>query len=109
MSSLYSQYILERQGRETLEDDKGFATFDINGEYCYIVDIFVIKSERRTHSATAYADRVVEMAKERGCKFLLGTVDPRAFGAEISTKVILSYGYKYREFKDNLIWFIKEI
>ena len=43
MESNYAQYIKEREGKEIVEDHKGFATFVITDKECYIVDIFVKK------------------------------------------------------------------
>jgi GNAT superfamily N-acetyltransferase len=53
--SLYSKYLKEKDGIDTLETDKGLVTFiqqGKNGEEFYIVDIYVLPQYRRTGYAT---------------------------------------------------------
>lgn len=109
MSSHYANYIKEREGFGIVEDSRGFATYKISGEECYIKDIFVKKEFRQKNVASEFADQIAEIAKEAGCKFLTGTVCPQAEGATTSLTVLLRYGFKLLSSKENLIIFIKEI
>lgn len=107
--SMYGDYINEREGKSIIENEKGFATFKINGEICYIEDIYIEPYSRQKHAASDLADKVVEYAKEHGCKTLLGSVNPATNNATISLKVLLGYGMKLQGINHNLIWFYKEI
>lgn len=109
MQSLYAKYINEREGRETLEDDFGFATFSIGEKTCYITDIYLVPEQRRLRKATELADRVVVIAKERGCNLLLGSIDPDTKGSHDSLLVLLQYGFILDSVQGSLVFFRKEI
>lgn len=107
--SLYADYLKERSNREIIEDDKGFATFYINGDTAYIEDIFVKKEYRKSGAASNYADQIVVIAKERQCKKLYGTVIPSANNSTISLKVLLGYGFELDNCLNNIIVLKKDI
>lgn len=109
MPSLYAQYAKERLGQETVESEKGFATYEINGDECYIVDIYVVPSERRSGEASRLADRITEIALAKGCKVLTGTVYTRARGATASIKTLLAYGFEFASSTDDALIFLKEL
>jgi GNAT superfamily N-acetyltransferase len=107
--SLLSDYWLEREGRHTVEDERGFATFDIDEEskVCYIVDIYVAPKFRKEGVATQFANQIVDVAVSRGCTTLLGSVDPTCHGATESMKVLLAYGFELQSMGEKLIYFQK--
>jgi GNAT superfamily N-acetyltransferase len=109
--SLYSQYIAERTDDHILEAQRGFVTYRFinDGKSLYIIDIFVLPDTRRWGLATCMADRVVEIARKRGCTELLGTVVPSANGSTTSLMVLMGYGMTLKSASDNLIVFSKEI
>jgi ribosomal protein S18 acetylase RimI-like enzyme len=107
--SMYAQYIKERENKDCIENEYGFATFKISGEICYLEDIYIDPAYRQRHEASLLANQVVERAKEKGCKFLVGTVNPATNNATISLKVLLGYDMKLDSIRDGLIWFYKEI
>lgn len=107
--SLYGDYIKEREGKEIIESDDGFATYTFMGEFCYIVDIYVVPGKRKTKVASTMADQIAKLAKEKGFKFLLGSVDPSTNGATESMKALLSYGFRVHSMDQRLIYLTKEI
>lgn len=109
MKSHYAQYIAEREGYEIIEDEKGFATYKIFGEECYIRDIFVEKKFRTEHVASEYADKIAAIAKEKGCKVLTGTVAPKANNSTAGVAVLLAYGFKLHDSNHQGLVFVKEI
>jgi len=109
MASMYAQYITERTNKHCLETDAGFAVYSIEQPYCYIEDIFVVASNRQKSAASEMADKIALEAREKGCKHLLGTVDPQAKGSTTSLKVLLGYGFDLWKTQNGLIWFIKDI
>jgi len=110
-ASHYAQYISERTDDEILETDYGFATYRyLNGERSvYIIDIFVSPKHRRKYGASAMADKVAEIAVQKGCTEMLGSVCPTAKNSTESLKVLLGYGMKLKSASDNFIVFSKEI
>lgn len=107
---LLDEYWKEREGRETVVDGNGFATYVMLPEGdCYIIDIYVRPERRKAGLAKGYADKVTELARAAGMKRLLGSVDPRANGATESLKVLLAYGMRLRSVRNDLIFFTKDL
>jgi len=112
MPSLYGQYIKEREGVDILEDEYGFITFKfIDNETCYIVDVFVVEEMRRNNVASKYAKKVEDIAKERGCKYMLGSISTLANNFNASEKLMMANEYKFKETnsKQNMVYYIKEV
>lgn len=108
--SLYASYIHEKTSKSVLETDKGFATFSFpDKETCYIEDIYVVPAFRKSKECFKMADQIVCIAKERGCKKLLGSVQPSIKDSTISLQVLLAYGMRLESSTNNFILFFKEI
>jgi len=107
--TLYGKYLTERTDREILECEDGFATFELNDEVCYIVDIFVDLSKRYTGLGSKMADEISEMARAEGCKWLLGSVDPLANNATESMRSLLIYGFELSHIEAPLIYLKKSL
>lgn len=91
--SLYARYVLEREGFSTSECPEGFATYRVQGEACYIRDLYVLPDHRKHGVASRLADGIAVIARAAGCTRLVGTVDVRTAGHEGSLKALLAYGF----------------
>jgi len=109
MISHYGQYISERLGKSLIEDENGFATYFMVNDVCYIEDVYVIPEKRKTGIVFAYADKIVEEAKAKGMKVLIGTVKPSAAGSTVSLKVLLAYGFQLESAVEDFIFFKKSL
>jgi len=109
IKSLYAQYIEEREGKFIIEHAEGFATYLFLSEHVYIEDIFVTKEARKSGVAAQLADQIAEIAREKGFKKLLGSVDIRANGADTSLKVLQAYGFKLYKSEQNMIYLEKSL
>lgn len=113
--SLFGDYVKERNGREIVEDDDGFATFIINPDgTCYLEDLYVVPDKRGPQPdgkgvASRYADKICEIAKLRGCKKLLGSVVPSLPGSTENVKTLFKYGFKIKSSMNDFILFEKEL
>ena len=107
--SLYGKYLLERENINILETEIGFATYLFENDYVYIKDIFVLKEYRNAKTASDMADKIAEIAKQKGYKKMLGSVCPSTNGSTSSIQVLISYGFKVIQSTENMIYFIKEI
>jgi len=108
--SLYAKYLTERTNKGILEVEHGFATFEyLPGDIVYIIDLYVDPEYRKSHIAAKMADTICEEAAKAGNKFLLGSVDASAKGAEISCKVLEAYGMKPYKVAKPMIFYIKPI
>lgn len=110
--NLYAEYLKEKDNIEYIEvQDKGFCTYLDQGECYYIVDIYVIPSLRKHNIASMLADKVAEIAKKEGKKFLLGAIEADSKAEEVNEKVLESYGFRYSHYneEDEISYYIKEI
>lgn len=108
--SLFAEYFKEFYDDETYECEDGFAVYRYLGDsQVYIVHIYVAPERRRSGVASAIADKVVEVAKLRGCNEVLGSVVPSAKHSTASLKVLLGYGMRLKGIEGALIIFHKEI
>lgn len=107
--SLYAKYVIEREGKEIIESEVGFATYYFLDDNCYIQNIFVEKDYRKIGEASRLAQEIEKIAKSKGCKKLYGTVCPSANGSTESIKVLLAYGFKLDSSINNLIAFVKDL
>lgn len=110
MSSLYAQYIKEREDRDIIESDEGFATYKIlaNGE-CYLQDLYVVPEKRQAGLAKEMTDKVVEIAKSRNCSILVGSVCLDTNDSTRNMKVFLAYGMQIHSIKGSMIFLTKNI
>ncbi len=109
MKSNYALYIEERENREIIEDDRGFLTYLITGDQCYVMDVFVKKEHRRLGVTAEYFNLVKEIAKEKGCTYLLGSVCTSANNVNESMKWMLSIGYKVTNTAGSMIYFTMDL
>lgn len=107
--SLYGKYVKELLGRHIVETGWGFATYSFHNDGCYIEEIYVDPDTRRNGDASRMANEISSIAREKGCKFLYGSVRPASNGSTISMEVLLAYGFKLDSSTDNFILMKKEL
>lgn len=107
--SLYSEYVKERLNKEVIENENGFATYLFMDDGVYVEDIFVRKEYRDKGIAKEMLDQISIIAKEKGCKKMIGTVVPSTEGSTHSLQAAFSYGFKLDSCRQNLIVYTKEI
>lgn len=102
-------YLKEREGFESIIVDGGFACYRINGDECYIRDIWVHQENRNRDIASSMADVISVKAKSLGCKHLTGSVDTSKGDPTVSTMVLLAYGFKIHSSVIGGIYFRKDL
>lgn len=109
--SLYASYLRERTEDSILETDYGFATFRWveEGRAVYIVDIYTTPEAREKGLATELADQIAEIARKKGCKTMIGTVQPSAKGSTVSLKVLSAYGMTLQSSGQDVIIMRKDL
>lgn len=107
---MYVDYLRERTGDRVAHNDMGFAVYRfVEEKTVYIVDIYVKPDFRKQGVAGDIADIVVDLAKQRGCTKLIGSVVPSANGSTVSMRVLLGYGMTLDSSANDFILFKKEI
>ena len=105
---MFADYFRE-MGSEVLETAYGWASYKFMNDSCYIENIYVKPEYRKRKEASFIADKITKMAKEKGCKTLLGSTNTKNPSVERSIQVILGYGFKYLSSNEDSIWYYKEI
>lgn len=105
----WSQYFKEREGYDCFESEAGIASYKVINQDCYLRDIYILPQFRRGHEGTHIANEIAKIAREKGCKFLTGSVVPSLNGSTASISALLAYGFKIRSSHEDFIMFEKEI
>lgn len=110
MASLYAQYIKERENKDIVESDKGFATYQIfdNGE-CYIQDIFVAPEFRSQKVSYDMEKEISHIAKEKNCHSLIGSVCLDTNHASRNLQILLNDKWHLYKIIGNMIFVKKDI
>lgn len=107
---MYMGYIKERENKECIEfPSLGFITYKFFGSECYIADIYVVPQARRSSAARRMADKVADIARDRGCTILTGSVCPTANGSKTSMEVLRRYGMEVARAEHDIIYFSKRL
>lgn len=106
---LLANYLKEREGYDSLITEEGFACYRIFGDECYIKDIYVHPDFRKKGVAADIADSIARIAKQHGCKTLVGSVSTECGNPTVSTKVLLAYGFEITSAIQGGIFFKKGI
>jgi hypothetical protein len=110
MASLYAMYIKEREGKEIVESENGFATYQIfpTGE-CYIQDIFVVPEMRKSGLTAIMQSKIADIAKTKGCHTLLGSVCMNTPDANRNLKILLNDGWMVHNMVSDMIYLNKKL
>lgn len=110
MESLYSQYIREKTNDYILENKKGFATYTFSNETdCWIKDVYIVPKYRKKGLMSQFGDEIAEIAKQKGCKRILGSIVVSTKNSTDALKALLSYGMKLDSSTNDFILLSKEI
>lgn len=108
----YKQYLEETYMGESCHidpDNRGWASYKIDGEECYINHCYLHPDFRGKTLMSEICKPIEEIAKKRGCKFMSGTVDINSKNKEKSIRMMITDGYKLHSAENNIIVLIKEL
>lgn len=74
MKSLYARYIFEIEGIESVETDKYFFNFAMIENEFHVYEIYVLPEFRSSAVSVELADRIENLAAEKGAALLVGFV-----------------------------------
>lgn len=92
-STLYAQYIKEREGSEVLESEDGFIVYKISKKECFIVDMFVAKDRRARGAGHALLKSLDALAAKRDCEFITANIHLWDAGASNTLLAALTAGF----------------
>ena len=109
--SMWADYLKEREGKEVVELEGGFAVYKITpkDKSVYLEHIYVQPGLRRSGLASRMADQVSKKAREKECSIMYGSNEPTVPGATESMLAQLKYGFKLSHLEGKLIVLSKEL
>jgi GNAT superfamily N-acetyltransferase len=105
---LYSTYVKEVYGRETIHTEDYFVTYKIHKNGCYLVDMYIVPEKRNSGLAVELDKKVEDIAKSNGCNKMLTTIDIGNIKDNV-LKVIKKCKYKFLKQTEFGVYFIKDI
>ena len=106
---MYSQYVKEREGVETVELETGFYSYKLEDSCLFIVDLFVLPEFRSKKVGSEYGEQLEAIAKKNGKNVILCAASLAAKNSEDAINFILSNGYKIINVTLSEIYFKKEL
>ncbi|HEY5688532.1 MAG TPA: GNAT family N-acetyltransferase [Yeosuana sp.] len=108
MSKLYTKYLQEKEGKQTLEiDGKGFVTYKVVGNVCHICILFVAEKYRRGDIARELMNSVKQIV-QYSCNAFTAAIFTKQNGTTETLRIILQYGFEVVGVKDDDILLYKE-
>lgn len=107
--SLYSQYVKEREGAETVKTEKGFYSYRLADNHLFIVDLYVAPEYRAEKLDSEFGKELEAIAKENGKSVILCAASTGALNASDAINFILANGYEIIKVTQQEIYFKKEI
>jgi len=106
--SLYSDYIMEREGFGCFEDKDSFVTYKKIDDALYLRDMFVCFEKRKTGIARKLVEQTIKIAKRMNCNRVITTIDTTTNNWEVNKKGIESAGFTQVN-NEELLYFVKEL
>ncbi len=94
ISKYYPEYLQEYKNHEYVENEYGFATFELTPDAIIIGDVYVRPDYRKQGFATEIITDVCAIGRKQGCKHIVATIYMGYAGKEISLLAALKFGVK---------------
>jgi hypothetical protein len=107
--SLYAEYIKEREGYLTIEEETFFVTFKKIEDALYVRDIYIVPEHRSKKMSVEIGKLTETIAKQMECKALLGSVDKGTYNWERNKEIMIKFGYNQVSEDGDYIQFQKEL
>jgi GNAT superfamily N-acetyltransferase len=108
----YKAYLEESYQGESCyidPDNRGWASYKIDGEECYINHCYLNPEFRGQTMMSELCKNIEEIAKAKGCSFMSGTVAIESTNKEKSIRMMITDGYKLHSAHNNIIVLTKEL
>ena len=96
MVSNYGKYVKEREGKEIIEGDWGFATYLLEKDLLYVVDVYVVPEKRRKGLAKSIFNKLEIEAKNKNKSHIATSLDTTTNNWEVTMQGLIKHGYGMR-------------
>lgn len=107
--SLYAQYVKEREGAVTVETSEGFYSYKVDGDYIFIVDLYVVPEYRAKKVGSKFGREIEDITRELGKSTILCSASLESLNSSDAIAFIIMNGYEIINYTDTQVFFKKEI
>jgi predicted GNAT superfamily acetyltransferase len=107
--SLWANYIQERQGLLSLWRPYGFVAYRIADQECFIADMFIERSERRSGKGRQFIDEMTEIAANRECNVITANIHLADPNANKTLAAAMACGFQVTASGDGVLLIAKKI
>jgi len=101
----------ERQSCQFLEAESYFVSYRIQGDYCYLQDMYILPEKRGMGFSKDLVLLLESTAKEANCKYMTTTINLSNKDSEnkANIKTAFKSGFRVNGAEKDCIYFIKDI
>lgn len=108
-NTLFAKYLSEREGKQIIEDERGFIVYKIVGEECYLAEGFVSEEARGSSAASDLFRHLLAAAQAEGCKAITANIHLIDPGAMRTLAAALKRGFRVASANNNVLLIIREV
>ncbi len=105
----YAQFIKDREGLDLLEFPEGFLTFKIDGDECFVANLFIHPDFRGTQALFRFYEKLEKIALEKNAKFISANIHINDHGFNRSLKAALKLGFSLVQAQNNSVIVFKKL
>lgn len=106
---MYFDYVKERQNVDNFQTDKGFILYKVNGEECFLAEVYVKPEFRGTSEIAKMIRSMCEIAESKGCNLLTANVHLSDSGSGRTIKAALKLDFFIAKADHNIIVIAKHL
>lgn len=106
---LYREYIKERENSNLLVNENGWLSYKVNGQECFIVDMFIKKESRGTGLLDKMISDLKDIALLSQCEIIVANIHLNDKGANHTLKAAFKLDFSVVRADHNIIVIVKQI
>jgi hypothetical protein len=106
---MFEKYMKERQGADCLKTEKGFLFYKVEGQECFIADMYIEPEFRKSGVFEGFIDALSEIALMKSCKAITATIYLNDKGCNRTLNAAFKVGFKLAQANNNVLFIVKEL
>lgn len=108
-ASLYSQFLKEVHGLNCLEYSWGYATYELGPDYVYIIDIFVVPTERSAQKGIQLMNEIGAVAQQLGICKMYGSIAAKSNEPIKNYEMLRHLGFEDSHKDEQTYYLVREL
>lgn len=109
VNNLFADYLKERLGQEIIENEHGFIIYKINGNECFLAEMYIKPESRRSGHGKSLLTELKVIGLDAGCEYITATIHQVDKNAHFTMAGAISCGFKIHNAHNNVITIILNI